>query len=97
MAIQQLTRTNNNLPDAFPKQARIINLEDGLFDDISVYPADTVRNILTQLGRDNGFYLSRGKGEGPLDPKEELYHQINDHVVLYSCRQVDVGGDHDAP
>jgi hypothetical protein len=73
------------------KNITVVSAASGQHNDLTIPPGTTVRDIRQQLGLDNGFILTTGRGSEPFADDENIYPAVPDGAKLYASTPVEVG------
>ncbi len=73
------------------KKLTIVNATSGTYSDIDIAPGTTPHDILKQLGLDEKYVLTRGKGAEPMPNSENVYETVTDGTKLFATTDVEWG------
>ena len=73
------------------KNITAVVAESGAFNDLAIQPGTTARDIRRQLGLDDRYVLTRGRGVEPFADEENIYESVPDGAKLYLATPVEVG------
>lgn len=74
------------------KRITVVTAESGKHHDLVIEPATTPRDILSKVGLDDRYVLTKGRGQEPFGETENVYEQVLDGAKLYATTPVEVGG-----
>lgn len=73
------------------KNITVVPAVGGPPKDMSIAPGTTARDILRELGCDESFILTNGRGAEPFGYDENVYPMVQDGAKLYASTPVEVG------
>lgn len=78
-------------PSIIGKRITVVSAESGKHHDLMIQPGTSAREILNQLGLDDNFILTTGRGQEPFAAQENVFESIPDGAKLYASTPVEVG------
>ena len=79
------------------KNVTIVHADTGQYDDVALMPGTTSGDVMDQLGIDDRFVLSPGRGQEPLGNTENLYESVPDGAKLWAVTPQTVGSGGSSP
>mgnify|MGYP001600195208 CR=1 FL=1 len=72
------------------KNVAIVIAGSGTIRDLSIKPGTTAKDILSELGLQNGA-LSKGANDAPFAASDNVYEAVTDGTKLFASDTADVG------
>ena len=73
------------------KNITIVRADSGQYDDLAILPGTTSQDVLEQIGLNDDFVISPGRGQEPIGKDENLYQLVPEGakfwVGLRKCRE----------
>jgi len=86
---EALTPTQTASPMA--RNITVVRSESGTMHDLAIMPGTTSRDVLREIGLDDNYVLSSGRGSAPFGPEENIYGSVSNGAKLFAATPVEVG------
>ena len=75
------------------KNITVIPASGGPYRDVKIAPGTSARDILREIGFDDRYILTTGRGPEPFGSDENVFPMVQDGTKLYASTPVEVGTD----